>query len=92
MPRGRKKKMPFEDLDQDYKDNVAAMTDEEVRQELSKIGINEHENKENKKLDQDLESKKVVYNEAGEIYREASKANKLRTAYCYDMLAARGKL
>jgi hypothetical protein len=92
MARGRKKKNRFEDLDSVFKDEVANMKDEEIRNRLAQIAINEHENREAKKKDTDLESKKEQYRIAGEIYREATKANKLRTEYCYDVLQARGKV
>jgi hypothetical protein len=92
MPRGRKKKAPFEDLDQDFKDDVANMKDEEIKAKLCEVAINEHENREAKKADQDLQQKHDVFSLAGEVYREGTKMNKLRTAYCYDVLAARGKV
>lgn len=90
--RGRKKKMPFADLDQDFKDVVANMKDEEIRAKISEIAINEHENREAKKADTDLEQKKEQYRIAGEIYREGSKANKIRVEFCYDVLQSRGKV
>ena len=92
MARGRKKKQPFEDLDQDFKDTVANMKDEEIKTKLCEVAINEHENRQAKKQDMDLQQKQEAYQLAGEIYREATKMNKLRTAYCYDILAARGKI
>lgn len=92
MARGRKKKAPFEDLDQDFKDTVANMKEEEIRAKLSEIAINQHQNLEAKKQDQDLEQKKVEYGVAGEIYREATKMNRLRTSYCYSILEAQGKV
>lgn len=92
MPRGRKKKQPFEDLDQDFKDDVANMKDEDIKAKLCEVAINEHENRQAKKADVDLQQKQEQYQLAGEIYREASKMNKLRTGYCYEVLAARGKV
>ena len=92
MPRGRKAKLPFEDLDKDFQSEVDSMTDQEIRQKMAQVSINEHENREAKKADQDLESKRVLYNEAGEQYREASAGNKQRISYCYSVLEARGKL
>lgn len=92
MARGRKKKQPFEDLDQDFKDDVANMKDEDIRAKLAEVAINEHENREAKKQDQDLQQKHDAYSLAGEIYREGTKMNKLRTGYCYNILEARGKV
>jgi hypothetical protein len=92
MPRGRPKKVEFADLDQEFKDTVAAMKDEEIKNKMAAVSIAEHENQTNKKLDQDLEEKKMAFALAGELYREATKANKLRISYCYSILEARGQV
>lgn len=90
--RGRPKKAAFSDLDQEFKDTVANMTDDEIRRKLAEVAIAEHENKEAKKADVDLQQKKEAYNVAGAQYREATAQNKLRTAYAYSILEARGKV
>lgn len=94
MPRGRpkKNKVPFENLDEDFKTEVEALSEEGLRGKISQIAINEHEIREAKKQDQDLEEKRVAYSEAGETYRSSSKANRERTAYCYHLLEASGKV
>lgn len=92
MRKQHQKKSPFSDLDDDFKDTVANMSDDEIKRKLAEIAINDHENTEAKKQDQDLESKKQVYSMACEPYKEAKKANRLRTSYCYSILESRGKV
>lgn len=92
MGRPRKNRSPFEELDQDFKESVDSMSDEDVRKKLSEVAIHEHQNLEAKKQDQDLAQKKVLAQEAGEIYKEATKFNRLRTRYCYQILEQRGKV
>lgn len=92
MPRFGKKKSPFADLDQDFKDTVANMTDEEVKKRCAEVALAEHENRLAKKADVDLADKAAAAKFAGEQYREATKMNKLRIAYAHFILEARGKV
>jgi hypothetical protein len=92
MAYTKKKKSPFEDLDADFKSSVENMKDEEIKQKLAQLAIAEHENREAKKNDLDLQEKQAQAKEAGRGYREASKGNRLSTEYCYEVLSARGKL
>lgn len=88
----KKKKDVFEDLDSEFKTTVDSMTDEEIKRRISEVAIAEHENQANKKQDQDLAERLAQAKMAGEQYREATKANKLRIGYCHALLAARGKV
>lgn len=90
--RGFGKKSPFADLDQEFKDNVANMSDEEVKRRIAEVAINEHENREAKKKDVDLQDKMATAKMAGEGYRDATKQNKLRIAYAHMVLESRGKV
>jgi hypothetical protein len=92
MARGRKKKAEFEDLDQGFKDEAAAMSDDQIKVRLAAIAIAQHELSVAKKADADLEAKRQEYQVAGEIYREGTKHNKMRTAYLYQILEGRGKV
>lgn len=92
MARGFKKKVPFADLDQDFKDTIANMTDEDIRKRCAEVALNEHENRENKKKDLDLKEKQEAAKFAGAQYAEATKMNKLRIAYAHFILESRGKV
>lgn len=90
--RGFAKKAPFADLDQDFKDTVANMSEEEIRKRISEVALNEHENREAKKKDMDLKEKQSAAKFAGAQYVEATKMNKLRIAYAHFILEGRGKV
>lgn len=92
MARGFGKKNPFADLDQEYKDNIANMTEEEIRKRCAEVALNEHENREAKKQDMDLKEKLEAAKFAGAQYAEATKLNKLRIAYAHFILESRGKI
>ncbi len=85
------KKNKYDDLPEDFKNGVDAATDEALIEKLGEISKNEELNRRCKEDDQDLQEKKAEYNAAGEGYKEATKANRLKTRYIYDLLRARGK-
>lgn len=88
---GRSKKDPFEDLDQDFKDTVAGMNEVEIRQKISSVALNQVALLEAKDNDEDYQQKKEVAKEAGAVYREGTKGNKLRIAFCKRVLGDKGK-
>ena len=90
-PRGRPKKNPFEDLDDEYKSFIEGATDEEIRHRISEVAINEVLNQEAKGDDQDLAEKLEAAKGAGLQYKEASAMNKARIGYAKTILEARGK-
>lgn len=92
MARGFKKKEPFADLDQEFKETIDNMTDEDIKRRVSEVAIAEHENRANKAKDEDLAQKVASAKFAGEQYREATKMNKLRIGYAHAVLEARGKV
>lgn len=85
------KKGQFDDLDTEYKTNIEAATDDEIRSKISEVAMNESDNLEAKKNDEDLKAKKETAKFAGEGYAEASKFNKMRINYAKHILEARGK-
>lgn len=89
MARGRKKKLEFEELDSEFKDTIASLSDEQIKQRMAEIAMNEQENLNAKKADADLEEKIAQAKYAGEAYKEATKFNRLRTKYCCEIINAR---
>jgi hypothetical protein len=87
----RPKKDAFADLPPEFKDKVEAATDEQVMEILGDVAKAEEYNRRLKEDDQDLQEKKASKEMAEEGYKEASKANRLKTRYLYDLLRARGK-
>jgi hypothetical protein len=90
-PRGRPKKDKFADLDSDFKDAAASMSEAEIRKRLSEIALNQVELVNAKEVDDDLKAAKFRAREAGAIYREGSKMNKLRTEFLHRVLGDAGK-
>lgn len=91
MARKFSKKSPFADLDQEYKDGIASMTEEEINKRIAEVAKAEHENRENKKKDQDLKNQQALAKQAGAQYADATKMNRLRIAYGYFILESKGK-
>jgi len=94
MPRGRKPGPPkdkFEDLDDDYKSAVAGMDEVAIRERIAKVSLDQASLMEAKELDADLKLKKEVSKEAGAIYREGTKMNKLRIEFARRVLGDKGK-
>lgn len=88
---GRSKKDIFEDLDQDFKDTVVGMSESEIRQKISSVALNQVALLEAKENDQDFQTKKEQAKVAGEVYRDGTKQNKLRIAFCKRVLGDKGK-
>lgn len=94
MPRGRKPGPPkdkFEDIDEEFKDSVAAMDEAEIRDQIAKISLTQVAIMEAKDQDADLKMKKEQASEAGAVYREATKMNKLKIEFARRVLGDKGK-
>jgi hypothetical protein len=81
----------FKDLDGEFKDTVASMSEEEIRATIAKVSLNQVELINAKALDQDLIQKRAAASDAGAIYREGTKQNKLRIEFCHQVLGDKGK-
>lgn len=88
---GRKSsKDPFAKLDQDFKDEINAASPEAIRGKIAQIALNQAAMDEAQEADIDLAQKKEAASQAGAIYREARKMNKLRNKYARIMLGEKG--
>jgi hypothetical protein len=88
---GRSKKDPFEDLDGEFKNAVAAMSELEIRQKISSVALNQVALLEAKDNDEDFQQKKEASKVAGAVYREGTKMNKVRIQFCKRVLEDKGK-
>lgn len=79
-------------IDAEFKTSVENGNEAEVRALISQTAISEIENQQAKREDQDLINKRAEAFYAGEQYRDRTKINKARSAYCYYMLDSRGKV
>lgn len=88
----KKNKDPFESLDEQYKDMITSMGEQEIRNQITITALNQSELMEAKTKDQHLTEAKEVAKEAGAIYREGTKMNKLRIEYARQVLEGMGKI
>lgn len=89
---GRKKKDVFADLPEDFKNSVDGANDDKILDMLGEVAKSEEANLRAKEGDEDLKEKQEQAKFAGEGYAEATKANRLKRRYLYDVLRARGKI
>jgi hypothetical protein len=85
------KKGPFDDLSSDFKDAVAQSTPEDINNRIAQITKDTEELLAARDEDEDFQSKKALYSEAGAVYRDGKKANRLKTLYCIETLHSKGK-
>lgn len=88
---GRKKKNKFDDLDADFKSGVESMTDEDIRDKVAQIALDTEELLKAKEDDEDLKEKVQIAKEAGAVYRDGVKMNRVRIQYAQMVLESRGK-
>lgn len=88
---GRQKKNKFDDLDADFKSVVENMSDEDIRDRVAQIALDTEELLKAKEDDEDLKEKVQVAKEAGAVYREGVKMNRVRIQYAQMILDSRGK-
>ena len=88
---GRSKKDVFEDLPEEFKEAVAGMDEAGIHDVLAKISLNQGALMEAKDADEDLATKKEIAKEAGSSYREGTKMNKNKVAWCRRVLSDKGK-
>jgi hypothetical protein len=89
--RGRPAKDKFAELAPEFKDAVEGATDEDILSKLGEVAKSEELNQRMMSEDEDLAEKKEAAKFAAESYSETTKANKLKRAYLYNVLKARGK-
>lgn len=86
----KKVKDPFDAIDSDWKDAVAAMSAGEVNLRIAEVAKGEQENQRLRDEDVDLATLKEQVKEAGAQYSEASKVNKLKIRYAMRVLGDKG--
>lgn len=91
MKRGRKPKSEFEDIPEEFRNAVEQGTEVEIKQKVAQVALANQELLNAKENDADLKSKVEEAKEAGAIYREGIKANKLKIKFAKAVLTSRGK-
>lgn len=88
---GRQKKNKFDDLDADFKSGVENMSDEDICARVAQIALDNEQLLKSKENDEDLKEKIQIAKEAGAVYREGVKMNRVRIQYAQMILESRGK-
>ncbi len=92
MPKSpAKKKDKFADVPEEFRDAVAGMQEPQIRDRIAKVSLDQAALIEAKGNDQDLAEKKEQAKEAGAIYREGTKLNKLKIEFCRQVLGDKSK-
>ena len=91
MPKGKGKKSPWADLPEEFKTEIDNSDEAQCRKRLADVGIAQDLLMRTKKLDEDLIAKVEAAKFAGQMYRDGTKANKLKTRYIVERLKSQGK-
>lgn len=90
MPKAPKKDK-FADVPEEFRDAVAGMQEAQIRDRIAKVSLDQAALIEAKGNDQDLAAAKEQAKEAGAIYREGTKLNKLKIEFCRQVLGDKSK-
>jgi hypothetical protein len=94
MPRKKKLNLgapsKFDALDQEFKDSIAAMSRKDIRERVATIALDQATLMGEKENDQDFLRARERSRDAGAIYREGTKLNKLRIEYAKQVLGDKG--
>lgn len=88
IPKGPKD--PFADLSQDFRDAVDAADRVEIRKTVAQVALDQAELMEAQALDEDFSNAKAAASEAGAVYREGTKINRLKIKYAKQVLEGKG--
>ncbi len=92
MAKGFKKgpKDPFADLTPEFRDAVTDSTREEIENRIAEVALADVELRTMKEDDQDLAEKAEAHKEAGAVYRDGFKSNKLKIKFMKQVLDDKG--
>lgn len=90
MGRGRPKKDKFEDLPEEFKNQINSSDRDAIKKIVAKVACDQVELMKAKKEDQQLEEAKLAYQDAGAVYKEGTKLNRTKIEYCKAVIDAKG--
>ena len=90
MPRKRTIADPFADLSEDFRNAIDAMDRNDIKKAIGQVTLDQLELMEAQKADEDYQSLKEQFREAGAVYREGTKANSLKLKYAKQALEGKG--
>jgi hypothetical protein len=90
MPRKAAPKDPFADVPEDFRNGIDAMDRDDIRRAIAQVALDQAELMEAKDQDTDLQTLQEQAREAGAIYRDGTKANRLKIKYAKQVLEGKG--
>lgn len=85
------KKDPFDALDEEFKDAIVRMDEPGIRDRIATTALDQVTLMGAKDDDIDFQKAKETAKEAGAVYRDGTKINKLKIAFAKRVLEDRGK-
>lgn len=92
MPKPKKTKNPFAELPSEFRSAIEGGSDEDIKDVVAKTALDNQVLLEAKEEDLDLKDKLEQAKEAGAVYAEGVKMNKLKIRYAKFILSSRGKM
>jgi hypothetical protein len=87
---GKKKKGKWDDLGDEFKDAAMGMDVKDLRDKIATVSMAQEELNLAKADDMDLKAAQEVAKEAGAIYRDGTKANKLKISFLKQLIDSKG--
>lgn len=84
-------KDPYGAVSREWRDAVDAAQEQEIKDKLAAVALDQQAVLDEKAADQDFQSKKSALKFAGEGYKERSKVHKLKIQYARRVLQGRGR-
>ncbi len=83
-------KDPFADLSEDFRNAVDAQSRDDIKRTICQVTIDQLELMEAQAEDEDYQTLKEQFREAGAVYRDGTKANSLKIKYARQALEGKG--
>jgi hypothetical protein len=83
-------KDPFADLSEDFRNTVDAQSRDDIKRTICQVTLDQLELDEAQKADEDYQNLKEQFREAGAVYRDGAKMNKLKIQYAKQALEGKG--
>lgn len=83
-------KDPFADLPEDFRNDIDSKDRVEIRKVIAQVALDQVDLMDAQKADEDYHNLKEQAAEAGAVYRDGTKSNKLKIAYAKMVLEGKG--
>lgn len=84
------KKEPFADLSEDFRNTIDAQDRDDIKRSICQVTLDQLDLMDAQTEDEDYQRLKAEFHEAGAVYRETTKANRLKIKYAKQALEAKG--